>query len=715
MSATILMALPQRAQSPAEPAASGKVGETKPNGQSEAFATLTSSFDAVLSQVSGKPAANPKSDATQASTGTKRGVGVNQSPSADGGERTRRKAKRQPQVTVPEGKPQITPSFGVGDTLEPQLRPEGRAELAPTSLQSCSPSPPSPCTELNAKGLGGSHDFPPGQNVQTLAVNTVGQFAVPASVSGSPSVAGLSLVVSDASPALMFWGETPGNAAGTGAPLALRGQDMGSARVAQTPTSIHASAKSVTSDADLAQARGLASQTVPLSSPIVATREDAAICAAPAVVSRQGISSFEVQAPDRFVMVSKMEPIASDSKDRAVPSELVPAPSKESPAMISGGGKPVTASPPVVPAEGDTANSSKNLQTPNRAVTTLPQDSPALDVKATARVGADSAPPEAPDTKTEPDRISALAPIASTGIEGETPGGTAGTAVLLAQTTPSGMEGAKTSPWMKKAEESDPVDARLGKVLPGLAPSGATLAASPVNGEPDSAHSHSSFWTSSAPTAETSAAPGTVPTPKPSAAAPARASGATQTESAFAQVPVSPAFSNLDARPILAGAHSLSAEATPNRPAIDLDQVHALVSNWAVEVKRSRTEVMDVVLKPNPQTELSLRLNLEDGVVAVTAALKQGDFTALNAHWEQLQTSLSLQGIRLAALQPTETMPGSNPASTPGFGQPNRQPGFRHEPEESRSSSNTFPTVPTPQPKKLSQVSAARRRWESWA
>jgi len=145
-----------------------------------------------------------------------------------------------------------------------------------------------------------------------------------------------------------------------------------------------------------------------------------------------------------------------------------------------------------------------------------------------------------------------------------------------------------------------------------------------------------------------------------------------------------------------------------------------------VDIRRTKADAMDVVLRPNAQTELSLRLSLQHGWVEVAAEFKRGDMTSLNAHWEQLQQLLSNQGIRLSALQPAcaEPMAGrpasaadfSGHASTGGFNQSGRSSTPQPDLGEEMTAGGPMPsTLINQQKKTASPGSPTKRRWESWA
>ncbi len=86
------------------------------------------------------------------------------------------------------------------------------------------------------------------------------------------------------------------------------------------------------------------------------------------------------------------------------------------------------------------------------------------------------------------------------------------------------------------------------------------------------------------------------------------------------------------------------------RPA-QMNQVIADVTDAAVSFKRAGAGSVDVNLRPDSSTEISLHLSLNNGQVEVAARLERGSFDSLNTHWGDLQQSLAQQGIRVGQLE----------------------------------------------------------------
>jgi hypothetical protein len=128
------------------------------------------------------------------------------------------------------------------------------------------------------------------------------------------------------------------------------------------------------------------------------------------------------------------------------------------------------------------------------------------------------------------------------------------------------------------------------------------------------------------------------------------------------------------------------------------------------ELRQLNLNSLAVVLKPDANTEILLRLEQRGGAVEIQARFERGDFQNFNAHWEELQRSLAGQGVRLS---PLENSPFNSDASFHG-----PTGGFRHPRDDQPvlSPARKASTEPPPARRVKPQPSASvSRRWESWA
>ena len=134
------------------------------------------------------------------------------------------------------------------------------------------------------------------------------------------------------------------------------------------------------------------------------------------------------------------------------------------------------------------------------------------------------------------------------------------------------------------------------------------------------------------------------------------------------------------------------------------------VINHVTELRQLNLNSLAVVLKPDANTEILLRLEQRGGAVEIQARFERGDFQNFNAHWEELQRSLAGQGVRLS---PLENSPFNSDASfhrpTGGFRPPRDD---QSAPSPARKASTEPPPARRVKPQPSASVS---RRWESWA
>jgi len=179
--------------------------------------------------------------------------------------------------------------------------------------------------------------------------------------------------------------------------------------------------------------------------------------------------------------------------------------------------------------------------------------------------------------------------------------------------------------------------------------------------------------------------------------------------------PPSSAFAGASSQSVVSASIAPPQEISRTRSSINLEPVQTLISNWAIDIRRTKADTMEVVLKPNPETEVALRLSLQHGSVDVAAELKRGDLAGVTAYWPQLQESLSGQGIRLGAVQSSNGGDLSGRASTGQFHQSDRHPASPELPEVLAPRTPLARAVPSQTRSQPPQLSPGRRAWESWA
>ena len=157
-------------------------------------------------------------------------------------------------------------------------------------------------------------------------------------------------------------------------------------------------------------------------------------------------------------------------------------------------------------------------------------------------------------------------------------------------------------------------------------------------------------------------------------------------------------------------------EVTEVRPT-QVTNVFNDITERVVAFRRVGSDAMDVSLKPERDTEISLHLSLRNGQVEVFARMERGNFQTLQVHWGELQQTLSQQGIRVGELTQSALNHQQNSQSqTAGnFGEDFRR-------EHQRPAPKTLDELPLggsiaePLKKRTIQPSLAPQRgWEMWA
>lgn len=146
-----------------------------------------------------------------------------------------------------------------------------------------------------------------------------------------------------------------------------------------------------------------------------------------------------------------------------------------------------------------------------------------------------------------------------------------------------------------------------------------------------------------------------------------------------------------------------------------VDRMRNVMTREVQIFKRTADESMEVMLTPDQNTQISLRLQWREGRVEILAHCHQGDFQTLSTHWPQLQSAFAQQGVRLAQLtQPAHTG-YTEFFNSAGFAQ--SQNG-QHRQSEPKVVVDKLPSVAViPPAGKVSPGVAARPRHllESWA
>ena len=141
-----------------------------------------------------------------------------------------------------------------------------------------------------------------------------------------------------------------------------------------------------------------------------------------------------------------------------------------------------------------------------------------------------------------------------------------------------------------------------------------------------------------------------------------------------------------------------------------------LIQEQAVRLRHASLQSLEVVLRPDGQTELHLQLTQRAGLIEATVRCDRGDAEKFGGGWAKLQESLASQGIRLAPLaESSMSSAGDHSHRQPASPQPAPElPSPRWPATAAQSPLAQIRTMPNPATVSPA-VAAGRRTLESWA
>jgi hypothetical protein len=127
-------------------------------------------------------------------------------------------------------------------------------------------------------------------------------------------------------------------------------------------------------------------------------------------------------------------------------------------------------------------------------------------------------------------------------------------------------------------------------------------------------------------------------------------------------------------------------------------------------LRASKANELNVVLRPDANTELVLQLRHVDGQVHLQARCERGDFTWLDSQWSAIQNSLAQQGVRVEPLQAAyRAQDGGGNSMFTSDERGSRQREERSFPLEHPSSKNSKNSS------RPAKTGTRMRGWQSWA
>ena len=188
------------------------------------------------------------------------------------------------------------------------------------------------------------------------------------------------------------------------------------------------------------------------------------------------------------------------------------------------------------------------------------------------------------------------------------------------------------------------------------------------------------------------------------------APGSVHMEQVAATVPVgdhAPANAPAAAIPVQAASSSTVSNAS------GLERTQEMIAVNAVRLSDSGNSAMQVVIKPDAGTQLSLELRQHGAGVQVQAVLQQGDFNHLSQQWPDLQQRLIQRGIHLAPLAGDATAACATGGES--YQQKQQQQPAELAAELQMTDLPARQTVPTIVQAPLIAHEPAQRIWETWA
>lgn len=156
---------------------------------------------------------------------------------------------------------------------------------------------------------------------------------------------------------------------------------------------------------------------------------------------------------------------------------------------------------------------------------------------------------------------------------------------------------------------------------------------------------------------------------------------------------------------------ALGAEAPQTAP---MGRLFEGILHEAAIVRRLQPDSLAVVLRPDAQTEILLRLEQRNGQLEASARCDRGDYQFLTSHWPELRQCLEHQGIRLLDLEqrPDNLLRGAG-AGLGGFS--HRRPSADSEAAPALPASSRRSGAGATRPGPARSVFKPNRLFESWA
>jgi hypothetical protein len=370
----------------------------------------------------------------------------------------------------------------------------------------------------------------------------------------------------------------------------------------------------------------------------------------PVANSKAAVAGKSAGTLEALPEVKGISPTASKVSSPVI-SQSQAANVEANPAIKAVGQEKITAAAEALSTEKAKPTDAKitGLTAANPLVLSLAKD--ATGDLATPKPGAESFQSPSREFSTPPDLAVKMAAQAKSGVNG----------------TPVAQQDAP----MNKTENTDKTISPAGKILPG-----AVVSVERENNLP----------------------------PRENFSAPALLRAVQMAATVTANSPGSADVAPLSAAP----ASSIASAATVDFRSRMLERAQDMIVLQATRLSDSGNDSLQVVVKPDTGTQLSLELRQRGDGVEAQAILQRGDFDHLNQQWPALQQQLEQRGIRLAPLVNDGSFTNSD------------ENNFRHKQNQS-AEPDSFPAGmlaevgPAGSSAQTAARTAAHRGWETWA
>ncbi len=152
---------------------------------------------------------------------------------------------------------------------------------------------------------------------------------------------------------------------------------------------------------------------------------------------------------------------------------------------------------------------------------------------------------------------------------------------------------------------------------------------------------------------------------------------------------------------------------SPLVPGMAAERFLELISPRLAEIRQMGQETIQMVLKPDPETQIIFHFRWHDGQLQAQAACERGDVRGLQSDWHHLQQALSRQGVKLETLTGADSSLHADVHSGHRNFQEDQRPPSLEEVRDDYSLAGS--TTEPPRRQKNTAKTQGTAAWERWA